>query len=305
MISSIATSFCYIVIFGAIGQAFVPHKFTSKLCRQELKMGGKSLADTQAKSSKRKMFKSLREKFNKAAEIPGFFEVGSEQVDIDLYCKSNKDGSQIGDCPFAQFIQLVLQKKGVKYNLKPTISSAKPDWLLSKHEGKMPCLVHNDVSMTDSLAIAEYLEKTFPHSSLTRQGAFSYQEILEKTSGFFPAMSALIKNADEGKDAELAEAVEAQLDSLDELIRSTPGQYLCGLEVTLADLYLLPQLFHAMVALDHFKGIEFFHMEGDATRPALESYMERMLAIEQFNDKRVYYSVDAVIYGWKVARGEA
>jgi hypothetical protein len=30
-----------------------------------------------------------------------------------------------------------------------------------------------------------------------------------------------------------------------------------------------------------------------------------MFDMEEFNDKRVYYNVDQVIFGWKVARGEA
>jgi glutathione S-transferase len=200
--------------------------------------------------------------------------------------------------------QLVLLKKGLKYNVKPTLPSAKPSWLLEKHDGKMPALVHKDFSLTDSLAIAEYIEKTFPHSSLTRQGAYSYQEVLEKTSGFFPALSAVIKNKDESKDVDLLAAVEAQLDLLDEILRSTPGQYICGIELTLADLYLIPQLFHAVVTLDHFKDVEFYHMEGDPTRPALESYVSRMLDLEEFNNKKVYYNVDQIVYGWKVARGD-
>jgi glutathione S-transferase len=98
--------------------------------------------------------------------------------------------------------------------------------------------------------------------------------------------------------------MEKQLDIIDEILRSTPGQYLCGLEMTLADLYLLPQLFHAMVTLDHFKGIEFYHIQGDPTRPALESYVSRMFDIEEFKSKKAYYNVDQVIYGWKTARGE-
>ena len=127
---------------------------------------------------------------------------------------------------------------------------------------------------------------------------------MEKTAGFFPALSGLIKNKDESKDEALIAAIETQFDIIDEILRSTPGQYLCGLELTLADLYLLPQLFHAMVTLDHFKGVEFYHIEGDPTRPALESYLARMLDMEEFNNKKVYYNVDQVIYGWKVARGE-
>lgn len=188
-------------------------------------------------------------------------------------------------------------KKGIRYNVKPTLPSTKPDWLVSKHEGKMPALMHKGTSMVDSVAIAEYLERTFPHTTLTRQGAYSYQEVMEKTSGFFPALSAFIKNKDSAKDAALQASVEAQLDVLDELLRSTPGQYLCGIELTLADLYILPQLFHAMVTLEHFKGIEFYHVGASPTRPALENYLARMLDIEEFNNKKAYYNVDQVIYG--------
>ena len=274
--------------------------------------------------SKRGMFLQLKQKLKTAAEAPGFFQVGEGEPvslvyiilqyyshkfrfyfqDVELYCKSNRDGTQIGDCPFAQFIQLVLLKKGIRYSVHPTLSSQKPAWLVEKHEGKLPALFVKGAALTDSLAIAEFIEKTYPQNSLTRQGAFSYQEVLEKTAGFFPALSGLIQNKDESKDEALIAAIETQFDIIDEILRSTPGQYLCGLELTLADLYLLPQLFHAMVTLDHFKGVEFYHIEGDPTRPALESYLARLLDMEEFNNKKVYYNVDQVIYGWKVARGE-
>ncbi|KAJ1401290.1 hypothetical protein B484DRAFT_405787 [Ochromonadaceae sp. CCMP2298] len=168
----------------------------------------------------------------------------------------------------------------------------------------MPAIMVKGTTMTDSLAIAEYIEKSYPHTSLTRQGAYSYQEVLEKTAGFFPALSAFLKNKDVAQDEALGGAVEAQLDLLDEVIRSSPGQYVCGLEMTLADLYLAPQLFHATVAMDHFKQVEVLHIEGNPVRPALENFMSRMFDMQEFNDKRAYYNSDAVIYGWKVARGD-
>lgn len=196
-------------------------------------------------------------------------------------------------------------KKGLKYGINPTPSSEKPAWLVEKYEGKLPALVHGDKVIVESLLIAEYIEKTFPHSSLTRQGAFSYQEVLEKTAGFFPALSACIKNKDAAADAALIAEVESQLDKMDELLRSTPGQFLCGIEMTLADLYLLPQLFHAFIAMDHFKDIEILHIDGEPKRPAFENYMLKMIDMEEFNDKRAYVNADSIINGWKVARGEA
>lgn len=270
--------------------------------RSSLYMGG-GRSPTEKDKSVRTLYKDIRSAVNKAAEVPAFFEQG-DAVDIDLYCKSNADGTQIGDCPFAQFIQMVLLKKGVAYNIHPTLSSEKPAFLTDKHDGKMPAIVNKGVSMTDSLAIAEYLDKTFPTPTLTRAGALSYQEVLEKSAGFFPALSAYVKNLDAANDESLKAAVDVQLDLLDEIIRSTPGKYICGIEMTLADLYLLPQLFHAVVTMDHFKGYEFFVIGGEPIRPALENYLSRMMDLQEFNNKKAYYSADTVIYGWKVARGD-
>ena len=169
---------------------------------------------------------------------------------------------------------------------------------------QLPTLVHKGQVITDSLSIAEFIEKSYPHSSLTRQGAYSYQEVLEKSANFLPALSAFIKNKDDSKDPSLQAAVEAELDTLDEIVRSTPGQYVCGIEMTLADLYLVPQLFHAMIAMEHFKDVEYYHIEGEPTRPALENYVSRMFDMEEFNNKKAYYNVDQVINGWKIARGD-
>jgi hypothetical protein len=59
------------------------------------------------------------------------------------------------------------------------------------------------------------------------------------------------------------------------------------------------------VAMDHFKQREVLHLEGDPARPRLESFMNRMFDMEEFNNKKAYVSTDQVVHGWKVARGEA
>jgi len=267
-----------------------------------LKMAG-GRSSVEVKRSKRNMFKDLREKLNEQATQDGFFDVKDRAaLDIELFCKSNNDGSQIGDCPFTHFVQMVMLRKGIHYTVRPTASDAKPDWLVNDYAGKMPCLVHKGQVITDSLAIAEFLEKEYPHATLTRQGVMSYQEVIEKTAGFFPAMSAWIKNTDDSKDSALREAFESQLNILDELIRSTPGQYISGIEANMADLYLAPFFYHGVVALEHFKDYQFYHIDGVATRPALENYIARLMDMEEFNDKKAYYNVDQIISGWKKAR---
>ena len=181
----------------------------------------------------------------------------------------------------------------------PTLDDEMP-----KGIAKLPALVHKGEVIIDPLAIAEFIERAYPHTSLTRQGVYSYQEVLEKTENFLPSLTSFIKNKDEDKDEALQAVFEKELDILDEILRTTPGQYLCGIEMTLADLYLLPQLFHAVGTVEHFKGLEFYQIEGDATRPALEAYLARMFDMEEFNDKKAFYSVDQVIHGWKVIRGD-
>jgi len=253
--------------------------------------------------SKRQMFQKLKTTLNTEAKAAGFFDVG-DKIDIELYCKANKDGTQVGDCPFAQFVQLVLLKKGLNYAVKPTMPSNKPAWITESHGGKLPLLVHKDTVITESLKIAEHIEKAYPYSSLTRQGAYSYQEVLEKTNNLFPALKALILNKDAAKDADLLAALNAELDIIDGIVRSTPGQYIAGIELTLADLYLLPLLFHAFVAVDHFKGIEIYHIDGEPVRPAFENYFGRLLDLEEFNNKKAYVNADSIINGWKIARGD-
>ena len=67
--------------------------------------GGRSPAEKAMTT--RQMFKDLRSKFNDAAKEPGFVDKGI-QPEIELYCKANADGTQIGDCPFAQFVQVCI-----------------------------------------------------------------------------------------------------------------------------------------------------------------------------------------------------
>jgi len=64
-------------------------------------------------------------------------------------------------------------------------------------------------------------------------------------------------------------------------------------------------LTQAAVTLDIFKQEEILHIEQEPQRPGLEKFMAYMFATKEFNSKKCYYNMDQVIYGWRVARGEA
>jgi glutathione S-transferase len=192
----------------------------------------------------------------------------------------------------------------------PLLPSNKPDWLMKPpYNGKLPCLTdkRNNMIIADSpLQMAEYIEKQFPLLSLGRKDTFlSYKEVFEKTKDFVPILTAYLINLDKKKDPLLYTEVEKQLNYFDELLRSTPGRYFCGIDLTFIDLYLVPIFFSAMVALDHFKRVEILMLSPniDPVRPALEKWMNHMFNMKEFNNKKGYVIADEIIYSWKVKMG--
>ena len=49
---------------------------------------------------------------------------------MTIYLKAGPDGTSVGDCPFAQFVRMVLEEKGLEYTVKPCVQETKPSWLV-------------------------------------------------------------------------------------------------------------------------------------------------------------------------------
>mmetsp|Transcript_23255 Transcript_23255/g.33803 ORF Transcript_23255/g.33803 Transcript_23255/m.33803 type:complete len:305 (-) Transcript_23255:250-1164(-) len=217
-----------------------------------------------------------------------------------LYAKAGPDGESPGDCPFAHYVQLVLHHKGLQFELKPREPDNKPQWLVKHYEGKMPCLVHDGEAYTESSLIADYLEFFFPEPPLTVDtDVDAHVKANEKVSGLFPALARYIKNLDESQDPELWEELEKQLGVVDEVLKEAgEGGFLCGSQITLADLALIPKLYHAQVTIAEFKNKELPSQLGH-----LDSYIKRFSEMEAY--QKSLYPADVVIWGWNNARGTA
>lgn len=176
--------------------------------------------------------------------------------------------------------------------------------LNSQHISNLPILIHRDLILSDPFLMAEHLEKSFPFNSLTRQGVYSYQDVIEKLINFFPTLTMYVTNNDATKEIELQNNFELQLNLIEDILRSTPGKYLCGIELTLADLFIFPQIFHAIATMLHFKRTSIYTLGVEPSRPALEKYITCMIEMEEFNDKRAYYNIDRVVNCWKIRRGD-
>jgi len=206
-----------------------------------------------------------------------------------LYCKPGKDGASVGDCPFTHYSRMALELAGNDYQLKPTTKEAKPEWLLEKHNGAMPCL-----------ALSEDGEGAVAESSKIAAAALPPSETdsasLEATSSFFGAIARYLKNTD--GDAALKEKLDEALLKLDARLAEVPGPFLSGTDTLgLADCSVATKLYVLLEAGNHFNGFTL-----DAAKfPHVKAYVDAVFASDVF--LKTQYPKDEMIHGWAEARG--
>jgi len=121
------------------------------------------------------------------------------------------------------------------------------------------------VRLGQSMAIAEYLEERFPEPPLLPkdplQRAFVRQAVEIVNSGVQPLQNSSVLTAvrrlagDDGTSDWTKRVIGDGLDALETLARSRAGRFSVGDELTLADVYLVPQIYNARrfgVDLAHF-----------------------------------------------------
>jgi glutathione S-transferase len=220
--------------------------------------------------------------------------------DMTLYFKAGPDGTSIGDCPFAHFVRMTLDEKGLDYEVRPTTAATKPDWLVQHYEGKLPALRHRKECYVDSSVICDYLEFFFPTPALKTSNERSMELGEAVVDGFFPALAKYLKHTSNGDDhdVELRTALQERLDALEaHLQQQQTGPYLAGAQLTLLDLALAPKLYHMTVGLEAFKDNA---INVGANYPAVKSYMDTMFARESF--QKSVYPKETVEWGWGNAR---
>lgn len=242
---------------------------------------------------------------------------------MELFCAAGADGRSIADCPDVQFVQMVLLKKGVFFE---TRSVRLEGWQSPMQN--FPYLRHHNDNISGALLMAKHVERCYPHKSLLKLGKYTCDEALEIVEPFFGRVVKLISEIDSQgvgakngfdlspQNRQRFAAFLGELEILDMFLRSSPGQYLCGLDMTLADLYLAPRLFRALIAAEHFfqKALPVSmhtrpHAPGSVSsdrthRPlgtlsSLELYANHMFSKDIFQDRRAYCDVDKIIHGWK------
>ncbi|XP_070567537.1 chloride intracellular channel protein 4-like [Ptychodera flava] len=209
-------------------------------------------------------------------------------MSLELYVKAGKDGNSLGDCPFSHRIQMILQLKGLDYQLIPINMQIKPrEFLDMSPSGKVPVLIHGERLLDDATAIADYLEITFPEPKLradTPQAEKGGIDIFQKFTAF-------LKNRDPNKQEQLARALKDELQKLDSFLASSPGMFIDGDELKLPDCNILPKLYHIKVAARHYKKFEM-----PEEFPSLKRYLDEGFETEAFQKTKC--DDEEIIYGW-------
>jgi len=122
---------------------------------------------------------------------------------------------------------------------------------------EVPTLIHEGLTLSQSMAIIEYLDEVFPHPALfprEAQKRARIRQFCENINSFMHPVSNLkilqfleSKHAynQSQKEEWVALWSKKGFEACENLLKRTHGKYCFGDEVTAADLFLIPQVFSA------------------------------------------------------------
>jgi glutathione S-transferase len=160
--------------------------------------------------------------------------------------------------PYSWRVQLALEEKGLRYE-PVLLSFAKgevksPEHLARSPHGKVPALTDDGVSLYESSAIVEYLEERYPTPALMPADPAARAQVrieeIECTDyfsqAFRPVVAQMFFTKPEKRDAAvLAEgraATHKQIERLEARAAGRGGKFICGPQLSRADVAWLPFL---------------------------------------------------------------
>ena len=185
-------------------------------------------------------------------------------------------------------VRIILALKKIDYEYKAVNllekEQFKPEFLGLNPSGQVPALWIDGLMLTESMAIAEYLEET-------RSAAFP---LLPQSPGDRAVIRKICEHINAGmqpfQNLRVLDKVHLELkgdkaewasywnkighDSLEEMLKTTAGKYAFGDNITLADVFLYPQMFN---------GIQRFGVRKD-DYVHLKRVFENLLKIEEFRN---------------------
>jgi len=153
-------------------------------------------------------------------------------------------------------VRIALAYKGVEYEYRVVNLIQKEhlgeEYMKLNPLGQVPAFVHNGNTITQSVAILEYLDAIYPEKPLIPKDPLKRAKVMEICeligSGIQPLqnVSVIMKIDSENASKRIEWAkywIEKGFTALEKLLSQsqTNGRYCCGDELTLADCFLVPQ----------------------------------------------------------------
>lgn len=164
-------------------------------------------------------------------------------------------------CPYAHRSRLVLQEKGIDFDLVEIDLQNKPEGFTDVSPyGKVPAITHGDKRVWESAVINEYLDEVFPHPPLLPNTAIGKAQsrvwIDFANTRFVPAFSNLLRSPEPQKQEEAKQELYKHLafienEGLAKL--SGEGPYWFGESISLVDFTFFPW-FERWAALKNYRG---------------------------------------------------
>jgi len=160
-------------------------------------------------------------------------------------------------------VRIALALKGLEFenvavNLKPGTSEQRSaEYLALNPQGRVPFFTDGDVAISQSPAILEYLEETYSSAPLLPADAISRATVRQMASliacDIHPLNNISVLQtlkADLGADDTAVQQwydrwIVDGFSAFEALLKDTAGQYCFGDTPTLADVYLVPQVWNA------------------------------------------------------------
>lgn len=160
-------------------------------------------------------------------------------------------------------VRIALNWKGLSYKYSPVHlvkgggEQLLPEYLLRNPQGEVPALYNGQITISQSMAILEYLEESHPCPPLlgtTAEERARIRQISEMiNSGIQPLQNLKVLQyiksefslSDDQKNEWAKYWIERGLNSVEQMLQLTHGQYCVGDKVTLADCFLVPQVYNA------------------------------------------------------------
>ncbi|KYG66965.1 maleylacetoacetate isomerase [Bdellovibrio bacteriovorus] len=155
-------------------------------------------------------------------------------------------------------VRLALNLKGLDYDYKAVNllknEQRDPAYLKLNPLGGLPTLVHNGQAIPESFAIVEYLDEVFPQNPLLPKDPYKrarIRQFCEVINSFMHPMGNLKtlkymetkhQYSQEMKEGWMAHWLPQGLETLENIASEFSGKYTFGDEITMADVFLIPQM---------------------------------------------------------------